>query len=142
MDWWMWLVAAGLLLAIEVSFDTQFYVLFLGMSAGLVGLVGLAGLGGPLALDLALFGVISGVSIVSFRRALYERVIPARIESQNVIAAVAVLNDSLAPGATGEASLRGTVWRVRNVSSVALEAGAEVRVEKVEGVVLDVLPKS
>jgi membrane protein implicated in regulation of membrane protease activity len=49
---------------------------------------------------------------------------------------VAVAREALVPGAIGKAELRGSVWNARNAGREALAAGQRARVERVEGLVL------
>ena len=48
MTWWAWLILGAVLFGAEmIAIDAQFYLVFLGLSAGLVGLAGLAGIDMP-----------------------------------------------------------------------------------------------
>ncbi len=51
---------------------------------------------------------------------------------------IAVATEQLAAGATGQAELRGSTWRARNIGEVDLEVGDRCRVERVDGLVLSI----
>jgi membrane protein implicated in regulation of membrane protease activity len=139
MPWWGWIVVGAVLLGAEIVVPTDFYLVFLGLSALAVGLVGAAGLEAPAWVQWALFGVLSVVSLVFFRqqvRARFtERGRDPRVDD-TLVGEVAILAETLPPGATGRAELRGTTWSVRNAGPAPLAAGSRARVERVEGLLL------
>ena len=139
MPWWGWVVVGAVLLGAEIVVPTDFYLVFLGLSALAVGLVGAAGLEAPAWVQWALFGVLSVVSLVFFRQQVrarfVERVSDPRVDD-TLVGEVATLTEPLAPGATGRAELRGTAWNVRNAGPTPLAAGSRARVERVEGLLL------
>jgi hypothetical protein len=55
-----------------------------------------------------------------------------------LVGEVATLAETLAPGATGRAELRGSTWTARNAGATPLPAGSRTRVERVEGLLLHV----
>src|SRR5262245_35191709 len=70
---WGWLVVGIGLLAVEMFvIDAQFYLVFLGASAALVGLLGLAGIGMPEWAEWLTFAALAVITMVAFRRRLYE----------------------------------------------------------------------
>ncbi len=44
MTWWAWMILGAVLFGAELAVDTQFFLIFLGVSAALVGLAELAGI--------------------------------------------------------------------------------------------------
>jgi membrane protein implicated in regulation of membrane protease activity len=139
MPWWGWIVVGAVLLGAEIVVPTDLYLLFLGLSALAVGLLGAFGLDAPASVQWALFGAFSVISLVFFRsrvRARFtERGRDPRVDD-TLVGEVAIPAETLAPGATGRAELRGTVWTVRNAGSSPLPAGSRARVERVEGLLL------
>ena len=139
MPWWGWVVVGAVLLGAEIVVPTDFYLVFLGLSALAVGLLGAAGLEGPAWVQWALFGVFSVISLVFFRRQVRarftERGSDPRVDD-TLVGEVAILSETLAPGATGRAELRGTTWTARNADPAPLPAGSRARVERVEGLLL------
>jgi membrane protein implicated in regulation of membrane protease activity len=138
MPWWGWVAAGALLLAAEMAaVDAEFYLVFLGLSALAVGVLGLAGLEGPVWLQWLLFAVLALVSLVFFRGRLYARLRRFGGElGEGVTGEVAVAMDRIEPAAIGRAELRGSTWSARNAGATPIEAGARVRVERVEGLLL------
>ena len=68
------MILGAVLLAIEIfAIDTQFYLIFIGVSAAVVGLAGLAGIDLPVWAEWLTFAVLSIVFIVTFRKSLYEK---------------------------------------------------------------------
>jgi hypothetical protein len=143
MPWWGWIVVGVVLLGGELVADAQFYLIFLGAAAVLVGLLGVAGLSGGIAMQWALFGVLSVVLLLGFRARVYGHLRGASPPGhENLIGEIAFAQEAIAPGARGRAELRGTSWSARNVGSEALAAGQRAQVVRVEGLVVDLRAES
>src|SRR5262245_47340497 len=138
MPWWGWMSGGIALLALEMFFiDTGFYLVFLGLSAAAVGLCMLAAGGSPVALQWALFGVFSLVSVAGFRRKLYERLHHSGPGvAEGVTGEWALASERIEPGETGRVELRGSPWSARNVGEGPVERGNRVRVVRAESLVL------
>jgi membrane protein implicated in regulation of membrane protease activity len=139
MPWWGWIVVGAVLLGAEMAIPTDFYLVFLGLSALVVGLAAAMGLRDPVWLQFALFGAVAVLSLTLFRRRVRDRFLQrdrdARVDD-TLVGEVATLTTSLAPGATGRVELRGTVWTARNADDAPLAKGARARVVRVEGLLL------
>ena len=142
MAWWIWLLFGLVLLVVEMSTPGGLYVLFFGLAALVVGV--LAALGVEAAwLQWLAFGAISVLSLLLFRGMLVRRLKRLSHASANVdsiVGEVATLSDDLEGYGTGRAAMRGTEWKVTNVSGEALSKGQRCRVERVEGITLFVRP--
>jgi len=137
MAWWAWLVLGLLLLGGEMLTPGGFFLLFFGIGALAVGLLQLGGMGGPNWLHWLLFSVISLATLLGIRPRLVGRLARRGAGAEEgVTGEVALIEAPLAPGATGRAELRGTVWSARNLGPEALAAGDRARVERVENLVL------
>ncbi|HEY8155433.1 MAG TPA: NfeD family protein [Myxococcota bacterium] len=139
MPWWGWIVVGALLLSSELFVPTDFFLVFLGVAALLVGGLGLTGLALPAWAQWLLFAALSLVLLVTVRGRLKKRLPTGdpRVDD-TLVGEVAVIRERLEAGATGAAELRGSRWNARNLDATALEPGARVRVERVEGLVLHV----
>lgn len=139
MPWWGWIVVGAALLASEIAVDAQFYLIFLGIAAIVVGLGLLSGIPAPAWAQWAAFGILSVIALVAFRQKVYSAIRGSAPGIEDtLIGAEAVAIDSIAPGSTGRAELRGSVWQARNGGTVAIASGTRVRVESAHGVVLNV----
>jgi len=140
MPWWGWITIGALLLTAEMTFvDLDFYLVFLGTSALIVGLIGLADFPLPFWTQWILFALLGIGSLVLFRQRFYARLHPppdADVQ-QGVDGAWATALDSIAPGERGAVTLRGTTWTGRNVGSEMIPSGAACRVERSEGLLLE-----
>jgi membrane protein implicated in regulation of membrane protease activity len=137
--WFGWIVAGALLLSAELLIPTDFFLVFLGVAALAVGGVGIAGIGLPAWGQWLLFAALSLVLLVGVRGPLKRRQ-PAgdpRVD-EALVGEIALIQEPLAPGASGRVELRGSQWTARNADASTLEAGAQARVERVEGLVLHV----
>ena len=141
MPWWGWIVLGAALLGAELFvIPTDFFLVFLGASAIAVGTLGLAGVESAPWVQWASFGLLSVVSLVVFRgwlRARIPRDAVPRIDA-TVAGEVGTTRELLAPGAVGRVELRGATWSARNVGDSTLEPGSRVRVERVDGLTLQV----
>ncbi len=138
MDWWVWIVAALLLLGVEIAAGATFYVIFFALGALLVGVLEAVGIAGPLWLQMALFAVLSAAALAVFRRPLFDRIREGTAQRtvDDVTRETATAVDAIEPNANGKAKLRGVPWNARNVGDRAIAAGRKCIIEKVDGVTL------
>lgn len=141
MPWWGWLVLGFGLLGAEMFFiDAQFYLVFFGVAAAIVGLLGFAGVLTPEWAQWLLFAVLAIVSMLAFRRRVYEFVrgrtghVQERITSGDRV----VVPKRLEPGQSCRVDYRGTTWTARNVDVRAIEAGTEALISHVDDLTLHV----
>ena len=140
MPWWGWITVGMLLLAAEITVvDLGFYLVFLGASALVVGMLGLAGVAMPFWLQWIAFAVLAIGSLVLFRQRIYQKLRPPSDEvvREGVEGDLAISVDLISPGETGSVRLRGAGWTGRNVGSKPIPAGASCRVERSDGIVLE-----
>jgi len=141
MPWWGWITVGALLLVAEITIvDLEFYLVFLGISALAVGLTLVAGIGMPIWVQWLAFAALAIVSLVVFRQRVYAKLRPGAEGSisDGVDGEVATAMDAIPPGASGGVMLRGSRWTGRNQGPVPIPAGAACRVERRQGLILDV----
>jgi membrane protein implicated in regulation of membrane protease activity len=134
------MVLGALLLAAELfAIDAQFYLVFLGVAALLVGLTSLFGIVMPEWAQWMMFAVLSLISFVTFRKALYEKIHGGVVGFKESLAGnmIDVVND-LPAGDEARIEFRGTKWTVRNVGAGTISAGSRARVIKADGLTLHV----
>ena len=138
MPWWGWVLVGTLLLAGELFVvEADFYLVFLGVAAGVVGLLDLLGLGGPLWVEILMFAGVALGATALFRGSLYAMLRPDTPPvSDAVVGESASVREPIAAGGHGHAELRGAVWQAKNVGTAALAAGERARVAGVEGLML------
>lgn len=145
MPWWGWITVGALLLVAEITFvDLEFYLVFLGISALTLGLVSLSGMMLPYWVQWIVFAGLSILSLVIFRQRVYSKLRPppeGHVQ-EGVEGAPALAVESIAPGATGSVTLRGAPWSAINRGSETIKAGARCRVDRSEGLVLEVRPEN
>ena len=144
MPWWGWMAVGALLLVAELTFvDLEFYLVFLGLSALITGMLELAGIALPFWMQWLVFGALAIGSLVIFRQRLYKKMRPPAEGSvqTGVEGARAQALGEIAPGATGAVSLRGANWSGINRGSETISAGSYCRVERSEGLTLDLQPE-
>lgn len=143
MPWWGWIVLGAVLLGSETLVTTEFYLVLLGAAALAMGLLGLAGFEGPIWSQWVQFGALSVFFLVAFRRRVWGRLMARQHNpEEHLIDEVAVTDEAIPPGGTGRAQLRGSFWTVQNQGDTPLDAGARVRVKRVEGLTLHVESES
>jgi membrane protein implicated in regulation of membrane protease activity len=139
MAWWIWILIGLGLLAAEVAIPGGITMLFFGVSAVVVGMLVALGLGGPLWLQALLFATLSIVSLLSLRGPILRRMNARRPSAQEIdslVGKAVLLKGEIQPGAEGAAELRGTTWTARNCGDVALAAGHQATIERVDGLKL------
>jgi membrane protein implicated in regulation of membrane protease activity len=139
MPWWGWLIAGIALLGVEMFLiDAQFYLVFLGASAALVGLLGLTGVTLPEWGEWLTFAALAIVTMVAFRRRLYELVRrqDAPVQERVTAGDRVVVPTRLEPGQSCRVDYRGSSWTARNAGGNTIEAGSEARISRVEDLTL------
>jgi len=137
MTWWIWILI-GIGLAVMELGTPGFFIIFLSVGAVAAGAVSFLSPSASLSVQVLVFSLVSLVSLLLFRGKLMRRYgldKPAASRDE-IVNEVAVPMDDIAPGATGKAELRGTVWNARNGGAASLPKGARCRVERVDGLTL------
>jgi inner membrane protein len=138
MPWWGWLVVGIGLLGVEMFVvDAQFYLVFVGVAAVFVGLLDLA-IEMPEWIEWLIFAVVSILTMVAFRRRVYERIrgrvtqVPERVAVGDRV----IVTTRLEPGQMGRIEYRGSSWTARNADRKPLEVGSEALISQVDGLTL------
>jgi hypothetical protein len=133
------ILGAVLLGAELLAIDAQFYLVFLGISAGLVGLAGLLGLAVPEWAQWVAFAVLALIFMVTFRRSLYLKIrgggesFPETMSGESVN-----VTSDLAPGADVRLEYRGTEWTALNVGNAEISSGTKAKIVNVDGLTLHI----
>src|SRR4029077_16894554 len=108
-------VGIGLLGVEMFVIDAEFYLVFIGASAVLVGLLGLAGVSLPDSLQWLTFAALAIVTMVAFRRRLYERLRrqQAPVEERITTGDLVLVSTRLEPGQSCRVDYRGSSWTAR-----------------------------
>ena len=94
-------------------------------------------LAGPPWLQWLLFGALSVIALLLFRRPLLNRLNPPRAAAvDSIVGQTAVSMDPIGIRQMGRVELRGTVWTACNSGAAAIAAGQRCSVERVEGLTL------
>ena len=138
MQWWAWVAVGAILLGSELAFvDAQFYLVFLGIPALIVGFLGVSGWIIAIWLQWIVFAGLAALSMVAFRRRIYDRLrrnLP--LMNQGPAGETVVLPDVLPPGETCRVEFRGSSWSALNGGLNAIAAGGRARIERVDGLTL------
>lgn len=141
MDWlthivfWHWWILAGMLLILELS-SPVFFFLWLGFSAAAVGFLLLVFPNIPLEVQLVLFGILSVVAVLAWRK--YREAKPPTSDQpllnqrgQQYTGRVFTLDHPIVNG-VGKVLVDDSTWRVKGPD---LPSGTPVKVVGVDGVV-------
>ena len=142
MPWWGWIVIGTLIFCAELfAIDAQFFLIFIGSGALIVGAVELLGFAMPAWVQWLMFASLSIVSMVTFRRKLYDTIRGGVLPVSDAVVGKSInLEEQLAPGATCRAEFRGTTWTVKNVGEATISSGSSATIEAMEGLTLHVKP--
>ncbi|HXE80143.1 MAG TPA: NfeD family protein [Vicinamibacterales bacterium] len=141
MPWFVWMLLGLVLAALELLFSGSFFLIFFGLSALLIGTLGFLGLEGPIWVEWLLFAVLSTGLLVLFRSPLVNALRGPDRPPDSLTGDIAVALDVIPPGEIGRAELRGAVWTARNAHAESLAKGQRCRVERVDGLMLHLVPK-
>lgn len=138
MAWWGWLIIGFLLLGSELLVvDAAFYLVFVGVAAVLTGLLAMGGLVTEYWVQWMLFSILALVTMIFFRRRLYEKLRGGGAEYEDGMAGETIrLEAALDPGASCRLSYRGTAWTVTNRGGAQIAAGSEVKIDKTDGLTI------
>jgi hypothetical protein len=137
----MWLIFGLVLTALELLSAGGFYLIFFGVSALVIGTLQLVGLVGPAWLQWFLFTAIAFVALAFFRNPLLRALKPTGLPVDQIVGEIAIPVEDIPPGAVGRAELRGTGWSVRNAHHGPLLRGQRCRVQRVDGLMLFLVPE-
>jgi membrane protein implicated in regulation of membrane protease activity len=137
---WHWWILAGLLLIIELTVPA-FFFLWLGIAAGLTGLILLVFPELGIESQLILFAILSIVAVIAWRR--YREISVPESDQPHLnrrgsqyVGREFTLEAPIING-LGKVDVDDSTWRIRGPN---LPAGSQVRVTRVDGVVLVVEP--
>ena len=135
MYWWGWMILGAILLGSELLVvDAAFYLVFLGVAAFITGTAVAAGLIPDPAIQFTIFGVLSLISMVTFRRRLYDKLRGNVADYPSTPAGEIVrVTETLPPGESGRQEYRGTTWTVVNRGEETIEAGTDAQIERIDG---------
>jgi membrane protein implicated in regulation of membrane protease activity len=138
MLWWHWIVLGLVLAGLELASAGGFFIIFFGAGAVVVGLLTLVDAAGPLWVQWLLFSILSLLALAFFRNPLLKRIRAQSPSGQvdSLTADVATALEDIAPGAVGQAELRGAPWSARNVGGAPLVKGQRCMVRRVDGLLL------
>ena len=141
MPWWGWLLLGFFLLGSALMVvDVAFYLVFIGVAAILTGLVVLAGFGLEPSVQWILFSVLAIVSMVVFRRRLYEKLRgSAKDYGDGLSGDLIRLQSTLVAGGSCRQNYRGSTWTVTNRGTRDIIAGSEVPISAMEGTTIIVI---
>ena len=142
MTWWSWMILGAILLAAELlGVEAAFFLAFIGVAAMAVGLLELAGAGLDAWVQWLVFAVLAIILMVFFRKKLYTKLRGDGVGYEVGPAGETVtIQEAMAPGQSGRLSYRGTDWTVVNDSDQDLSAGETVRINRVDGLKLNIVP--
>ncbi len=138
MAWWIWVLAAFLLLTIEF-FATTAHVGFFAIGAFLVAIIVGTGIPMPLWGQLLTFS-ISSVILLIFVRPWVVRKLGFNVTRivDTMVGEQAIAMVDLAVLAEGKAEMRGSTWTARNVGDTLIAKGQRCVVEQVVGLTIHV----
>jgi len=140
MTWWMWMALGVVLAVIELATPGGFVVVFFALAALLVGVLDAVGVARNPVLQWVLFSALAVVALRLFRNPLLRwirsRDHPHAVDS--LTGQTAIATTDMAPGQVGQAELRGSIWKARNVDGAPVAAGQRCRVVAVDGLMLDI----
>jgi membrane protein implicated in regulation of membrane protease activity len=141
MSWWLWLVLGLGLTALELLSSGGFYLIFFGLSAFLIGTLKLLGLQSQVWVQWFLFTALSFVLLLLFRNPLLKAFRPTDAAVDQLVGEIAIPIEDIGAGGVGKAELRGTGWNARNGHHGPLHKGQRCRVERVDGLMLILIPE-
>ncbi len=137
-EFWYWLIAAVVMIVIEMILPAA-YFLWMGISAFIVGLLIYAIPSMPLLIQVIIFGVLSVVTLVLYKR--HQKLNPIVNDEPNLnrrgeqyVGRTFTLEEAIVNG-VGKVKVDDSIWKVKGAD---MPAGMKVRVMSVDGTVFNV----
>lgn len=136
MPWWIWVLAAFLLLIIEF-FSTTAHIGFFAIGAFIVAILVGAGASMPLWSQLLIFAISSVVLLIFVRPIIVRKLgLNKVVVVDTFVGERATALDDIAVAGNGKVELRGSTWSARNVGATPLNRGQECIVDSIDGLTL------
>jgi hypothetical protein len=137
-EFWYWLVAAVVMIILEMVLPMA-YFLWMGVSAFVVGLLLFAVPNMPLLIQVVIFGVLSVVTLILYKR--HQKENPVVNDEPNLnrrgeqyVGRLFTLEEAIVNG-VGKVKVDDSFWKVRGSD---MPVGMKVRVLSVDGTVFNV----
>lgn len=138
MTWWIWVVLAFVLLALEFT-TTTLHLGFFAVGGFVVGLLILFGVEMPLWAQLIVFTAVSLAAFFFVRPVLVRKL---KLDQKKVVDTLvgeqAIAMEEIPAQGIGRAEMRGSTWSARNVGETVLNRGQRCVVADVDGLVIHV----
>jgi membrane protein implicated in regulation of membrane protease activity len=136
--WWIWIVGGLGLMAMEAFLPSGFYLFFLGVAALGTGTVTWLGLTETL-FKQGLATLVFMAVVVALRKPVVSRFkLTPQTAVDSMVGETATATEPIAARGTGRVELRGTTWSARNVGDAPIPLQAKCRVERLDGLTLEV----
>jgi membrane protein implicated in regulation of membrane protease activity len=136
MVWWIWVLIAFAILALELTTATM-HVGFFAVGALVVALLVAFSTDLPLWMQLLVFTVVSLIAFFFLRPVLVRKM---KLDQKRVVDTLigeqAVALEDIGVGGNGRAEMRGTTWSARNIGETALIRGQRCTVAGVDELVI------
>ncbi|MFL6245299.1 MAG: NfeD family protein [Thermoanaerobaculia bacterium] len=136
MVWWIWVLIAFAILALEMTAATL-HVGFFAVGALVVAILVAAGVELPLWGQLVIFTAVSLIAFFFLRPVLVRKL---KLDQKKVVDSLvgeqAMALEDIEVGGNGRAEMRGTTWSARNIGETALIRGQRCTVAAVDGLVI------
>jgi inner membrane protein len=137
-EFWYWLIAAVVMIVIEMLLPAA-YFLWMGISAFVVGLLVYVVPTMPLLIQVVIFGVLSVVTLLLYKR--HQKLNPIENDEPNLnrrgeqyVGRTFTLEEPIVNG-VGKVKVDDSIWKVKGSD---MPAGMKVRVLSVDGTVFNV----
>ena len=138
MSWWIWVLVAFAILALEMTAATMHIGFFAVGALVVAALVGF-GVDLPLWTQLLIFTVVSLVAFFFLRPVLVRKL---KLDQKKVVDSMvgeqAIALEDMGVGERGRAEMRGTTWGARNIGETALIRGQRCVVADVDNLMIHV----
>jgi membrane protein implicated in regulation of membrane protease activity len=136
MSWWIWVLIAFAILALEMTAATL-HVGFFAVGALVVAVLNAFGVEMPMSTQLLIFTVVSLVAFFFLRPILVRKL---KLDQKKVVDSLvgeqAIALEDIGVGGNGRAEMRGSTWSAQNIGETALLRGQRCIVARVDGLVI------
>ena len=137
MDWWIWVVAGLVLLALEIMIPMDFVLVFVGLAGVATGILAGIGVISLPWLQWSVFAVLSLFLLLIAKKPLVQHLkLTSRPLGTELTEGTVEISEDIAVGEKGNGTARGSVWTVENKRDEILEKGKAYKVTDRDGLTL------
>lgn len=129
MNWWIWVIAGLVMLALEILIPMDFVLVFIGLAGVTTGILAGIGVIALPWLQWSVFAVLALFLLLIAKKPLVQHLkSTTRPLGTSLVEGLVEIAEDIPVGETGKGHARGTIWNVENKTDEVLVKGTSYQV--------------